>query len=68
MDYSSGPCNIIFPAGDTTAKFDVLITDDNILEEIENFTLTINSSSLPTNVTVGDPNEATVTIVDNDRK
>ena len=34
----------------------------------ENFLLTINSSSLPSNVTVGDPGEAIVTIVDNDRK
>ena len=68
MDYISGPYNVIFPAGKTTAAFPVPIIDDNILEENENFTLTINSSSLPSNVTVGDPGEATVTIVDNDRK
>ena len=68
MDYSSGSYNVIFSAGETTAAFNVLITDDNILEGNENFMLTINSSSLPSNVTVGDPGEATVTIVDNDCK
>jgi len=52
----------------TSVTFDVLITDDSILEGIENFMLTINQSSLPTNVNPGDPSEATVTIVDNDGK
>ena len=68
MDYSSGPYTVIFAAGVTMVAFDVPVNDDNILEGNENFMLTINSSSLPSNVTVGDPGEATVTIVDNDRK
>ena len=37
------------------------------LEDNENFTLTINSSLLPSNITVGNPGEATVTIVDDGR-
>ena len=61
MDYTSGPYTVTFPAGQTTATFNVPITDDMILEGIENFMLTINQT-LPTNVTRGTPNEATVTI------
>ena len=68
MDYTSGPYTVTFPAGQTTATFDVPINDDNILEGNETFMLTIDSSSLPDRVTRGDPGQATVTIVDNDRK
>ena len=67
MDYTSGPYTVTIPAGSTTATFDVPITDDMILEELENFMLTINSS-LPDGVTRGTPSEATVTIVDDDCK
>ena len=68
MDYTSGPYTVTFPAGQTTTTFDVPINDDNILEGNENFMLTISPSSLPINVVVGDPSQATVTILDNDRK
>ena len=68
MDYTSGPYTVTFPAGSTTATFDVPINDDNILEDYENFILTISPSSLPSDVTVSDPDEATVTIVDDDGK
>ena len=52
----------------TTATFDIPITDDNILEGDEDFMITINGTALPPGVTPGDPDEATVTITDNDRK
>ena len=52
----------------TRVPFDIAINDDDVLESIENFMLTINPSSLPTNVTVGSPGQATVTIVDDDGK
>ena len=68
MDYSSGPYNVTFPAGETSVQFSVMIYNDNILEGNENFTLTINPSSLPSGVTVGDPSQATVTIVNDDSK
>ena len=68
MDYNSGPYPVTFPAGLTSVTFDIPITDDNILEGNENFTLTIDQSSLPTNVNPGDPGEATVTIVNDDGK
>ena len=50
----------------TNVSFNVSINDDNILEGNENFTLNIESSSLPPDVNIGDPDEATVTIVDSD--
>ena len=68
MDYTSGPYTVTIPAGSTTATFYVPINDDNILERNENFMLTIDEASLPTGVTRGTPGEATVTIVDDDRK
>ena len=68
VDYVSGPYTVTFPAGMTEVSFSVGITDDNILESNERFQLSINSSSLPNRVTIGNPSEVTVTIVDNDRK
>ena len=66
MDYDSGPYTVTIPAGQTTATFNVPITDDMILEGDENFMLTINPSSLPTGITTSD--RARVIIVDNDGK
>ena len=68
MDYDSGPYTVTIPAGQTTATFNVPITDDMILEGSENFMLTIDETSLPDDVTRGTPGEATVNIVDNDGK
>ena len=68
IDYVSGPYTVVFLAGQTIATFDIPIVDDIIFEGNENFMLTINSTSLPSNVTVDNPGEATVTIVDNDCK
>ena len=67
MDYTSGPYSVTFPAGVMSVPFSISINDDNIFEENENFTLTIDSS-LPTGVMVGNPGQATVTIIDNDCK
>ena len=53
----------------TSVPFDIPITDDRILEANETLMLTIDSSSLPpSGVSVGTPGQATVTIVDDDRK
>ena len=68
MDYESGPYNITFPAGTTNVPFNISITDDDILEDDENFILTVDLSSLPSNITASDPYQATVTIVDKDGK
>ena len=68
MDYDSGPYNITFPAGTTSVPFNISITDDNILEDEEKILLTVDLSSLPSNITASDPYEAIVTIVDKDGK
>ena len=49
-----------------TAQLTFSITDDNILEDDETFTLTFDQSSLPNGVVVVDPSQVTVTIVDDD--
>ena len=68
MDYGSGPYTVTFPAGMTSVPFNVSINNDDIFEGNEDFTLTIDPSSLPGDVNVGNPSQATVTIVDDDRK
>ena len=68
MDYTSGQYTVTIPAGVTMIAFGVPITDDKVSEGVENFTLTINHSSLPISVTRGTPGQATVTIVDDERK
>ena len=52
----------------TNVSFNIPINDDAIIENNENFTLTIDPSSLPTGIKVGSFDQATVTIVDNDGK
>ena len=66
VDYGSGPYMITITAGVTVASFNILLIDDNVFENDENFMLTIDSSSLPDNVTVGDPDQVTVTVLHND--
>ena len=64
-----GPFPVTFLAGSTTALFDVSIVNDNVLESDENFTLTVNSSSISdTRVTVGSPSDSTITIMDDEGK
>ena len=65
MDYTLGPHSVTFLAGVTSVPLNISINDDNIFENLEQFFVTINSL-LPTSVTY--PYEATVIIVDNDRK
>ena len=69
MDYGSGPYTVTFPAGMTSASFDIPINDDMISEGDEAFMLIIDPSSLPpTCVSVGSPNQTKVTIRDDDGK
>ena len=50
-----------------SVPFNISITDDMILEHNESFMLTIDPS-LPTDVSVGNPDQITINIMDNDRK
>ena len=53
----------MFPATVTKASLNISISNDNIVEMNETFSLTINSSN---DVMVTDPDDAVVTIVDDD--
>lgn len=55
-------------AGRTSVRLHNPIMDDNIVESDEYFIVTINPSSLPSGVFVGDPGQTMVTIVDEDSK
>ena len=68
VDYNSGPYTVTFIAGATTRSFDVPINNENIVESDEEFTLTIDQSSLPAGVTTGVPDTTRVTIVNDDCK
>ena len=68
MGYGSGLYTVIIPAGERNASLNISINDDNIFEHDESFVLTINVSSLPNDVYIGDHNETIVTIMDNDGK
>ena len=65
-DFYSGPYMVMFTAGETSVSFNVSIINDNTLEANEDFTLTIDSSSILNNFRVGDPGSAIVTIVNDD--
>jgi len=69
VDYDSGPYSALFPAGQTSASFDIPLNPDNLLEGDEIFRLIIVIGSLPAGVTRGTTNgQVTVTIEDDDRK
>ena len=59
---------MMFPAESTSVPFDVNITNDDILEGNETFSLNIIPSSVPDRVIMGNPRLSEVTIVDNDGK
>ena len=67
MNYTSGSYSVTFPTGVTSVPFNIPISDDNIIEDNKTYIFTINSS-LPTGVMPGNPDQATVIIVDNDCK
>ena len=68
IDYRSGPYTATFSAGTTTAIFDVVILNDDRFRGARRFHISIDPSSLPDNVTIGDIAQATITIVDDDGK
>ena len=68
VDYNSGPYTVQFDAGVISASFSISINGDDIYEDSETFNISIDSSSLPKRVTVGDNDHSAVTILDNDGK
>ena len=67
-DYDSGPFTATITAGSDRVFFNVAVTDDDIVEENENFTLIIDMSSLPDDFILGSVSQATVVITDEDSK
>ena len=65
-DYNSEPNFVQFNPGMICTLFNVSINDDNVLEGNETFDLIIDSSSIPSDVTVGNNGLTTVTILAND--
>ena len=66
MDYVGGPYNVNFLARRTRAVFTISITNDNILEVNESFSLVADPAVLPSNVASTD--QTIITITDNDSK
>jgi PKD repeat protein len=65
-DYVGGTWNVSFGSGVVSQTVSVDIAADTIDENDEQFRLTITSASGPAGVYVGSPNQATVTITDDD--
>ena len=69
IDYGSEPYNVIFHAGETDVTLNISIIDDDILENDENFNVTVNPILLPIDVIIAsNTGYSTVTILDNDGK
>jgi uncharacterized repeat protein (TIGR01451 family) len=62
-DYTTARGTLRFAPGETQKSFDVLITDDNLVEPTENFNVTLSN---PTGATTGTPSSLAVSILDND--
>ena len=67
MDYDSGPYYVMFFAGMTSVPFSISINNDTKFEGNETITLSINSQ-IPYGIIIGDPDEALLTVVDDDSK
>lgn len=67
FDNNSGPYTITIPATETSASFEIAIVDNNILETDEDFILTIQPLD-SSNVTIGNTQQTTVIILDDDGK
>ena len=68
VDYETEPYVFTIFPGMTSTAVNITIMSDNILEENEDFYLTINSSSLPNDITTGNPFQARITILNDDCK
>ena len=68
VDYDSGPYTVTIPAGQIRMSFDVPITNDNTCELNETFILNIVPVLTPNCVVIANPNQTSITIIDDDGK
>ena len=68
IDYDSGPYHVMVPPNEISVVLSIPISNDDLLEGNEKFSLTIHATSMPDRVDIGNPDQATVTIVDDDGK
>ena len=68
VDYDTGPYIVVFPAGITSATFNVTIINDNILERDEEFHLNITSPPTASKVMLGQNNQIRIDIINDDSK
>ena len=68
VDYDSGPYSVMIPAGQTTASLSISIINDAVLENEEQFKLSVNKSSLTSHVMLGILDETAVNVIDDDGK
>jgi len=67
-DYASGPYNATFKVGQRSASIFINISNDNLCDRDETFTLVIDPDGLPTGILRDNPYEATVVIKDDECK
>ena len=66
VDYTSGSYSVEFLAGMTNVSLNISLIDDDVLENNENFYLSIDEDSLPTSIIAGATDRTIVNIVDDD--
>ena len=64
VDYYSGSYSVTFLTGMTSVSLNISITDDDVLENNENFYLTIDENL--SSITAGSTDRAIVNILDDD--
>lgn len=67
-DFEKGPLNVTIPKGERIADYCFDIINDTMLEDDKAFVLQINSNTLHSDIVLMDPEEATITIKDDECK
>ncbi|MGB3467091.1 MAG: YHYH protein [Cyclobacteriaceae bacterium] len=65
-DYEAIPANLEIGTGASFSEVSVLVIDDQLVEDPESITFTINTTGLPDELSVSGSNSVTVMIIDND--
>ena len=66
VNYDAGPYNVMIPAGQTSGSLTLQLYDNNILETDKTFTLSIDTSSLPSTIIRGPNCTLRATVLDDD--